>query len=276
MNHIDGPRKVRKDTKTAHVFARVRAFRGLSILSISAAIAVGSIVAFSLIGESETAPESSSHQSVAMLSNAASSADSPSLVHRHPNAPEPAELAHRAESPSAQSSRIFTQTDSRTEPAQTAQFADAIAAPQTTEPHNFSTQNPRPYFTLSNHAPTPIAAAPRSSIAAEKQRETKPSAKTPAIAGEPETPSPKPRTTEKEKLASEKPAQPNRVQNLKQVTALPPHSGDNLSTLNSQLSTKTWPKPFTPEEERIRQQMGVQAFINFQHELATGEKRDAE
>jgi hypothetical protein len=33
---------------------------------------------------------------------------------------------------------------------------------------------------------------------------------------------------------------------------------------------------FTPEEERYRQQIGVQAFINFQHELATGQIRTAE
>lgn len=40
-------------------------------------------------------------------------------------------------------------------------------------------------------------------------------------------------------------------------------------------SPRVWPKPFTPEEERFRQQIGVQAYMNLQHELATGQPRTA-
>ena len=279
MNQPDSPRK-------AHDLAQPRAFRGLSVLSIAAAtagvIAVGSVVAFSLIGESETAPENTRHQSTAMLSNTALPEDSPLAVHRHANAPEAAEITHRAESPHTQNPRISIPENRRTEPAQTAQAADVIAARQATEPHNFFTSNPRssrPNFAPGNFAYGPTAASPRSSVVsvvAEKQRETKPAAKTPAVAGVPEISSPKPRTAEEGKLASEKLAQPSKDQNLKQETALPPQGGGDLSTLNPQLSTNKWPKPFTPEEERIRQQMGVQAFINFQYQLATGEKRELE
>ncbi len=61
-----------------------------------------------------------------------------------------------------------------------------------------------------------------------------------------------------------------------EVAARPP-SSDNFSTINPPPPRKKreWPKPFTPEEERYRQQIGVQAFINFQHELATGQGRQS-
>jgi hypothetical protein len=69
-----------------------------------------------------------------------------------------------------------------------------------------------------------------------------------------------------------------------EIAADAPQSGENLSiadgvlrsapNLNPSTKKRVWPKPFTPEEERIRQQMGVQAFINLQHELATGQSRE--
>ncbi len=37
---------------------------------------------------------------------------------------------------------------------------------------------------------------------------------------------------------------------------------------------RKWRSTFTPEEERFRQQIGVQAYINLQHEWATGQKRE--
>jgi hypothetical protein len=84
-------------------------------------------------------------------------------------------------------------------------------------------------------------------------------------------------------ISPEKPAQTRKPET---VATASPQSRDHLSiadgllrsapNLNSQPSTKkrVWPKPFTPEEERYRQQIGVQAFINYQHELATGQSRE--
>ncbi len=86
-------------------------------------------------------------------------------------------------------------------------------------------------------------------------------------------------------------AQPPRAEALHTTTpaAQPPNANDQqtqattspapaeqsaaLSTLATQPRTHKWPSPFTPEEERFRQQMGVQAYINLQHEWATGQKR---
>lgn len=90
---------------------------------------------------------------------------------------------------------------------------------------------------------------------------------------------PKNGTPENSKDAPAKPQKNDEASSSKspeRVASTRPPSGDNFSTVNPSPPTKKreWPKPFTPEEERIRQQMGVQAFINYQHELATGQSRE--
>jgi hypothetical protein len=58
-----------------------------------------------------------------------------------------------------------------------------------------------------------------------------------------------------------------------QVAPLPSAANSPSERTNPRRPLPAWPKPFTPEEERYRQQMGVQSYVDEQHELATGQKR---
>lgn len=46
--------------------------------------------------------------------------------------------------------------------------------------------------------------------------------------------------------------------------------------LTARARPKAWPKPYTEEEERFRQQIGGQGFMNFQYEQATGKSREGD
>jgi hypothetical protein len=71
-------------------------------------------------------------------------------------------------------------------------------------------------------------------------------------------------------------AKEDKTEKLSPVARVEPNSIATQTLPPSGRKPRVWPKPFTAEEERLRQQIGVQAFINYQHELATGAERTGE
>jgi hypothetical protein len=283
MHHTDSTRKLRQGAVRLHGSAVSRVFRAPSPLGIavafSAIVAAASLLIFLLSGETTPTHPAAANidasgeqitadvsQVSARYSQGQAQGSRPSQPFQNagpvvfagaepPHSAQPAgEVSSAPQIAASEIRRLQTATSRVGRPSDTPSDEPSINISISRRPDSANV-GPESAMTTTKHTST----------ASQKQAAPPASEKTPTFASSDST---EPRATE---------------QSSRTLTATPrsPKTQSQRPSVESpqpplDRPPRIWPKPFTPEEERYRQQVGVQAFINYQHELATGQKRTEE